>query len=217
MGRSILLLVLQLLLVTVLVSSQEDSDTNDNSYWRRHHGHQKPVGRPPTLTHDGHRDSHAICHVMPNSQLPKNETSISGNIYFRRQEGDTTGILLDLHGFSSSRKLHGIHIHEFGDLTRGCETLGGHYNPHHRRHGSHAGDLGNFRPNATGNIYQTKAQRHLHLHGPHSIIGRSVVIHENEDDMGVLDMPGSAEHGNAGLRLACCVIGVSSQRSWPQE
>ncbi|XP_072883988.1 extracellular superoxide dismutase [Cu-Zn]-like [Hemitrygon akajei] len=142
-----------------------------------------------------------------------------GKVFLRplRERGDQNGILLDLHGFSTSQKAHGVHIHEFGDLTRGCETLGGHYNPHNRRHGSHAGDLGNFRPNATGDIYQTIAQMHLHLHGPHSIIGRSVVIHENEDDMGHRDLPGSTEHGNAGLRLACCVIGVSSQRSWPQE
>ncbi|ROT75128.1 copper/zinc superoxide dismutase isoform 1 [Penaeus vannamei] len=29
--------------------------------------------------------------------------------------------------------LHGFHIHEFGDLSDGCRTIGSHYNPHKAR------------------------------------------------------------------------------------
>ena len=31
--------------------------------------------------------------------------------------------------------MHGIHIHEFGDLSDGCDSAGGHYNPDGVDHG----------------------------------------------------------------------------------
>jgi len=31
--------------------------------------------------------------------------------------------------------LHGFHVHEYGDLTDGCTSFGGHYNPFERTHG----------------------------------------------------------------------------------
>ena len=48
--------------------------------------------------------------------------------------------------------LHGLAIHETGDTSQGCLSLGGHYNPRGARHGSpdnnsaerHYGDLGNI-------------------------------------------------------------------------
>lgn len=44
---------------------------------------------------------------------------------------------------------------------------------------------------------------------PHSILGRSVVIHANPDDMGMGGNAESLKTGNAGARVAGAVIGIS--------
>uniref|UniRef100_UPI00398E73A2 extracellular superoxide dismutase [Cu-Zn]-like n=1 Tax=Pristiophorus japonicus TaxID=55135 RepID=UPI00398E73A2 len=120
--------------------------------------------------------THATCSVLPNTQRnDRIASNITGQIRLRRQRGNGTELMLDLQGFPTNRKGHGIHVHQFGDLIGSCETLGGHFNPHNMKHGSHAGDLGNFRPSASGVLRQTLSNVPLSLHGDHSIIGRSIV------------------------------------------
>lgn len=99
----------------------------------------------------------------------------------------------------------GFHIHEFGHPE--CSKAGSHFNPDGFDHGglhdrnSHAGDLGNVR---NGMVYlRTKK---FSLTGNRGVIGRSLIIHEGEDDLGKSGDP----TGKAGKRLGCAIIGIAS-------
>lgn len=111
--------------------------------------------------------------------------------------------------------LHGLHIHECGDISRGAASLGAHYNPRHVRHGSpangdddrHAGDLGNIEADANG---RAKFQFVDRVVGVGEIIGRSVVVTENADDFGEGTADSSSIDGNSGDRLAYGIIARSA-------
>jgi Cu-Zn family superoxide dismutase len=103
---------------------------------------------------------------------------------------------------------HGFHVHEYGVWSPDGKAAGGHFNPTAAKHGEreaskrHIGDLGNIEANANGNATIDFVDAHLTFHGPHSIIGRGLVVHEKADDYG-------QPVGNAGGRVAVGVIGVA--------
>lgn len=154
------------------------------------------------------------------------EGKISGTVEFE-ELNKKTKINVNLKGIPPGK--HAIHIHEYGDLTDGCTSACAHFNPDNKNHGGpddkerHVGDLGNITANKSG-IVKTKFSDHkIKLRGKYSIIGRSVVIHDKEDDLGKggLDEDGnvidaevrkeSLVTGNAGKRIACAVIGYSKK------
>ena len=103
-----------------------------------------------------------------------------------------------------------------GNLIKGCTTAGPHWNPEGVTHGGpgmeirHHGDLGNIEADEDGKgVYGPCTDDKLQLAGPHSIIGRSMVCHADEDDLGLGGHELSLTTGNAGARLACGVIGLS--------
>ena len=110
---------------------------------------------------------------------------------------------------------HGFHIHQYGNLSKGCVTAGPHYNPLNQLHGGpdslmrHVGDLGNVQADENGNSKIDMLDSQVTLHGPHSIVGRACVLHKGTDDYGTVDNEESKKTGNAGARIACGIIGLS--------
>ena len=53
--------------------------------------------------------------------------------------------------------------------------------------------------------------RMVTLYGENSVLGRSIVVHRQEDDLGQGGDEESLKTGNAGARLACGVIGLAAE------
>ncbi len=154
----------------------------------------------------------AICILFPD-----NNSSVTGLVSFHQENfQDNVKIVANVKGLNPN-SLHGIHIHQYGDLTQGCTTAGPHFNPFNKLHGGphdverHVGDLGNLKTDETGSAYMTLVDSLITLYGDQSVIGRSVVVHAKEDDLGRGGNEESKKTGNAGARLACGVIGLSDR------
>ena len=127
--------------------------------------------------------------------VPQGKAKIAGTVTFRQASGDEpVQIRVDLSGFPKDG-LFGFHIHRYGDMSGGCGTMcehfdanrgaphGGPTDPPSRRH---LGDLGNIRVR-NGKCRTTITDPLLSLFGiagKRSILGRGVVVHEKEDDLG---------------------------------
>ncbi|XP_049742387.1 extracellular superoxide dismutase [Cu-Zn] isoform X2 [Elephas maximus indicus] len=125
---------------------------------------------------------------------------------------------LDLEGFTAEHNgsARAIHVHQFGDVSQGCEATGPHYNPLGVPHPQHPGDFGNFWVR-DGSLWKYRTGLNASLVGPHSIVGRAVVVHAGQDDLGRGGDQASVENGNAGPRLACCVVGVCGPEPWARQ
>jgi Cu-Zn family superoxide dismutase len=110
---------------------------------------------------------------------------------------------------------HGFHVHEKADFSNGCASAGPHYNPFGKTHGGpcdeerHVGDLGNITANADGVSEGSLVDSLIKLSGEYSVIGRSMMIHADVDDLGKGGHKDSATTGNAGARIACGEIVVA--------
>jgi Cu-Zn family superoxide dismutase len=142
---------------------------------------------------------------------------IKGSIHFYENKDKTILIDINLSGFGKN-KIHAMHIHEAGDLSDNCTSACAHFNPYSTNHGGinskerHVGDLGNIKSDKNGNIIIQFSDKLIKLRGNKcNIIGRSVVIHEDEDDNGLGGFPDSLTTGHAGKRITCAVIGFSKK------
>jgi Cu-Zn family superoxide dismutase len=148
----------------------------------------------------------AVLHHIGNSKA-------HGTVYFtvRGEDVEITGTI---EGLTPGK--HAFHVHEFGDCSdheKGM-SAGGHFNPDKHEHGHqdaeadkrHVGDLGNIEADENGKVELNIKDKVIKLHGPHSIIGRSLIVHEKADEF-------TQPVGNAGGRVACGVIGVGNAKA----
>lgn len=138
---------------------------------------------------------------------PTQDSKVSGIVEFK-QEKSGVRVTAKITGLTPG--LHGFHVHEFGSCnSHDGMCTGGHFNPTNAPHGAptdhnvHVGDFGNITADSNGNGYYNELNHHIKLSGPHSIIGRSVIIHADPDDLT------TQPTGNSGKRLGCGVIGIS--------
>lgn len=78
-----------------------------------------------------------------------NNKNVKGTVtFYQLADSDGLQVFFDLYDLPPST-VRAIHVHEFGDETNGCASLGGHFNPTNKEHGSifidinqsHAGEL----------------------------------------------------------------------------
>ncbi|KAK7065162.1 cysteine desulfurase Selenocysteine lyase [Halocaridina rubra] len=158
---------------------------------------------------------HAECALEASSDGP----GVTGYIFFHQMEGSPT-VTVEGNVTGIAPGPHGFHIHTYGVIGGECGPAEGHYNPDGFDHAAptspqrHVGDLGNIESvddgTGSGIAYVTIVDDVIQLYGENSIVGRSVVVHEGEDDLGLGGDQGSITTGNAGARLACCTIFLTS-------
>jgi Cu-Zn family superoxide dismutase len=144
--------------------------------------------------------------------------NIKGTVKFTEDiPNNRIKIDLDISGLKNNA-LHGFHVHEAGDLSDKCASMCAHFNPYGKTHGCpgvkerHVGDLGNIKANNKGIARYTFYDDVIKLRGVKAnIIGRGLIIHEDEDDCGKGNNEESLKTGNAGKRIACAVIGYSKE------
>lgn len=142
-----------------------------------------------------------------------NQYDVTGLVRFT-QEGNILNIDYNIIGLSDGE--HGFHIHEYGDLTDGCESACAHFNPYKKNHGGlesqqrHLGDLGNITSlNGISKGRITLDSISLIMGRVNCIIGRMIIVHQDRDDLGLGGDEESLKTGNAGKRVACGVIGLA--------
>lgn len=138
--------------------------------------------------------------------MPTEGSKVKGTVTFT-QDKKGVKVVAEFEGLTPG--LHGFHVHEYGDCTSpDANSAGGHFNPTGMPHGArtdakrHVGDLGNIEAVKGAPTRVEFVDTQISLTGPHSILGRGLIIHSQADDFK------TQPTGAAGARVACGVIGV---------
>jgi Cu-Zn family superoxide dismutase len=141
------------------------------------------------------------------------DTDFAGTLTITPDGGAGVRIVADVAGVDKDG-MHGIHVHENGmcehhpaDAGKPYSTAGGHFNPAGAEHACpptdprHAGDL--------GNIDISGGKGHLELSVANlsmdQLNGKAIILHAGQDDCK------TQPTGNSGDRIACGVVGGSTQ------
>ena len=135
-------------------------------------------------------------------------TMVKGTVVFKETSNGTTvtAIFTQL-----PPGQHGFHIHANGDLREeGCMGACAHY--HKGPPSVHGGPPGSKGPRHTGdlgNVSETNFVYRYRLSGVRvsELLGRSVIVHADQDDLGQGGQPDSLVTGHSGKRMACVIIG----------
>ena len=124
------------------------------------------------------------------------------------------GVRLTAHITKLPKGPHGFHIHKAGDLRgEGCHGLCEHFDKGNHSHGDapsstrerHTGDLGNIEiPEGQTHVQKTY---YLPSVSVHELWGRSIIIHDKEDDLGLGSWEDSKTTGHSGARIGCAIFG----------
>ena len=136
---------------------------------------------------------------------PRADSEVSGTVTFT-ETADGVLVTADIARISPGK--HGLHLHELGDCSaEDFTSTGGHFNPTDAPHGAptdearHAGDFGNIEigEDGAGRLELTTTMLTV-ADGPNTVLGRSVILHEGEDDLV------SQPTGAAGGRIGCGIV-----------
>lgn len=122
------------------------------------------------------------------------------------------GVKLKAHFTKLPGGKHGFHIHKAGDLRgEGCKGLCEHYDIGNNTHGDgpnskgerHTGDLGNIE------LKNGLFEKEYYIKGisVRDLWGRSIIIHQDEDDLGKGPFEDSKVTGHSGARIGCAIFG----------
>ena len=137
---------------------------------------------------------------------PSAGNNVAGTVVFV-QEGRKVFVVAELTGLKPGP--HGFHVHEKGDCSApDFSSAGGHFNPSSQPHGDptagahHVGDMPVLVADASGKATARAELRSMTIggDGASDIVGKSVVVHADPDDLR------TQPAGNSGARVACGVI-----------
>ncbi|CAE6498536.1 unnamed protein product [Rhizoctonia solani] len=157
----------------------------------------------------------AACGPKARAVMHKDGTGPSvGWLEFEDIGNDTIHLYGKISGLSPGK--HGTHVHIWGDLTAGCESVGAHFNPTNTTHGGpqsaerHVGDLGNIEAGPNGDATVDIYDKVISFSGENSILSRGLAIHNGEDDLGLGTFSDSKLNGHSGTRFACGTIALAN-------
>lgn len=134
---------------------------------------------------------------------PLGGSGVTGRATFY-QQGDILLITIDLMGLAPGP--HGVAVDEHGSCGDNGEDAGGHFNPAGQQSGpgmgtqSPAGDLGNIVADGNGMAHLQVENRALSLDGRDSVVGLTLVVYADQDDL--MTRPSGA----SGARIGCGMI-----------